>query len=457
MRFFLLVLVLLATVPLFGGCRSQGGPLEPGSLATAIAKEAQPVPVSIKDEENGWTEVRRVAVLTASSDVPREPLELVYAPKLDKETAAKALAALSKANARLDSIRDAAGKSRWLVEHEGSATMDGTGMGMIKLFLKALVCRGRARIIAGQVDEGVRDQIAAREIAFGILGGHASMSQGLAAVSCLTVVNRALERQAADPAVPSAAIQALLDGLPDPPDADAAVQNCVREELSNEIVPNVEGMADPRDDPESIMPGHLYTLSLLGMLKGEPGAFDRKGTVEVISAGCAILIENLGKPWPDQRPLGPFIRDLVKEFPAGLLQGTKMNAEQSAAAKRALVKLKNPIGRLIALIVLPTFDQFADTSFTWRAEQEAVRTILAIRLWRDGHSGALPASLDALVQAGLLKRAPRDFFAKVPLRYDPARRVLWSVGKDGIDGGGKDAPDTRGGRSADLVWPALGV
>ena len=33
-------------------------------------------------------------------------------------------------------------------------------------------------------------------------------------------------------------------------------------------------------------------------------------------------------------------------------------------------------------------------------------------------------------------------FAGKPLRYDPARRLIWSVGPDEVDDGGDGIPDT---------------
>ena len=113
------------------------------------------------------------------------------------------------------------------------------------------------------------------------------------------------------------------------------------------------------------------------------------------------------------------------------------------------------MGRLIIGLLLGTFHQLSDASFKWRTQTNALRTILAIRLWRDGHNGTFPPNLDVLEQSGILKASPRDFFGNGPFHYDQARKLLWSVGEDGQDNGGMDPPDDFA-NTKDLVWPALG-
>lgn len=53
--------------------------------------------------------------------------------------------------------------------------------------------------------------------------------------------------------------------------------------------------------------------------------------------------------------------------------------------------------------------------------------------------GRLPETLAAVVSdATELDAVPIDPFSGAPYRYDPARRVLWSVGEDGVDDGASD-------------------
>ena len=55
-------------------------------------------------------------------------------------------------------------------------------------------------------------------------------------------------------------------------------------------------------------------------------------------------------------------------------------------------------------------------------------------------TGALPDELGALVDAGIIKTLPRDPYGDV-LRYSPARRLLWSVGPNGVDDEGRNNVD----------------
>lgn len=70
-----------------------------------------------------------------------------------------------------------------------------------------------------------------------------------------------------------------------------------------------------------------------------------------------------------------------------------------------------------------------------RLEENALRLLLALRRYERLH-GTLPPDLGALLAAvPELGSLPRDPYSGEPLRYDPARRIFWSVGIDGVDDG----------------------
>ena len=73
------------------------------------------------------------------------------------------------------------------------------------------------------------------------------------------------------------------------------------------------------------------------------------------------------------------------------------------------------------------------------AKIRAARTALAIQRYRLAHNNALPSRLDDLVPA-FLDAVPTDPFGGKPLRYQqrPAGFVVYSVGRDGVDNGGKE-------------------
>jgi hypothetical protein len=68
-----------------------------------------------------------------------------------------------------------------------------------------------------------------------------------------------------------------------------------------------------------------------------------------------------------------------------------------------------------------------------RLTARAVRTLVALRAYERTHR-ALPPDLEALVSAiPALGGVPIDPWSGAPLRYDAARRIIWSVGEDGVD------------------------
>lgn len=85
---------------------------------------------------------------------------------------------------------------------------------------------------------------------------------------------------------------------------------------------------------------------------------------------------------------------------------------------------------------------------------------LAVRLYRLDHDDAYPPSLDALVPR-YLPAVPEDAMsAGQPIRYDAARRVLWSVGADMIDNNADAGGElmSRGSwRSPDFVVPLYAI
>jgi len=80
----------------------------------------------------------------------------------------------------------------------------------------------------------------------------------------------------------------------------------------------------------------------------------------------------------------------------------------------------------------PGFDG-EDAQVTFRVLMD---TMLALRFAYDA-DGRLPASLVELARSGLVEEVPVDPFSDWPLLYDPARRLLWSVGADEQDDNGQ--------------------
>ena len=104
-----------------------------------------------------------------------------------------------------------------------------------------------------------------------------------------------------------------------------------------------------------------------------------------------------------------------------------------------IVARKTPLP--LAMILLPATERAGVGHFRVIASRHRAAAALAVRLYQADHDGDLPPTLDALVP-GYLPAVPRDTTAAdSPVRYDSARRRLWTAGTDGDDDGGTSEAD----------------
>jgi len=115
-------------------------------------------------------------------------------------------------------------------------------------------------------------------------------------------------------------------------------------------------------------------------------------------------------------------------------------------------------------VLLPNENWVSELAFRLRADHEATLTVLALKRYRL-EMETYPPDLKSLVDAGYLRNIPMDPYSDGPLIY---RRVgdeflLYSVGPDFVDGGGKRGVDDEGqpriwAENGDRVfWPFGGV
>ena len=96
-------------------------------------------------------------------------------------------------------------------------------------------------------------------------------------------------------------------------------------------------------------------------------------------------------------------------------------------------------------MLLPVFDKACFVDTTSETQNDLLMVALALRAYRVEH-GAYPKSLPELAPA-YLRKIPDDPFAlKGPLRYKLVgnKPVLYSVGPDARDEGGRPIDDPRG-------------
>ena len=99
--------------------------------------------------------------------------------------------------------------------------------------------------------------------------------------------------------------------------------------------------------------------------------------------------------------------------------------------------------RLMTPLLLPSLNKATLTDFRMRTEQHVAVLGLALRLYAIDHEDHLPATLDSLVPT-YLQAIPTDPMAAgaPPLHYifDPVDPRIYSVGNNGVDDGGSEAP-----------------
>ena len=116
------------------------------------------------------------------------------------------------------------------------------------------------------------------------------------------------------------------------------------------------------------------------------------------------------------------------------------------------------VRHLLARTMLPSFERLAMVNFRNTAERRMTAIALAARLYAADHGGKPPAKLDDLVPK-YLPALPLDPFAAAPqpLKYinDPDKPIVYSVGEDGVDGGGSELATRKNARANVDRWQKL--
>lgn len=173
--------------------------------------------------------------------------------------------------------------------------------------------------------------------------------------------------------------------------------------------------------------------------------FDKAETIRIQAVFYARLIRSVEGPWKDRdQNFGDDAKELVSEVTAAnsclvsvLSASAKGNRElDREEMERAKDAVKNIVGRSVVAIALPNMAGLVEPEFRYRADRAATRTVLALRLY-EIRKGRLPDSLRTLVDEKILEAVPVDPFSDKPLRYSRERRVVWSVGPNETDDGGR--------------------
>lgn len=123
----------------------------------------------------------------------------------------------------------------------------------------------------------------------------------------------------------------------------------------------------------------------------------------------------------------------------------------SSPSQISLFLRPNPVGRILFEVARPGFTRFHFRRCGFDSLIATAQASVALRAYQRGH-GELPATLDAMVP-DYLESVPRDAFDGESIRYDARRKLVYSVGSDFRDEGGR--PDLSPFDPEDLREPTL--
>jgi hypothetical protein len=165
--------------------------------------------------------------------------------------------------------------------------------------------------------------------------------------------------------------------------------------------------------PRAPSPGTLLLWEAIGAVSFKPQA-----TRRAFAETARLRIDNVPKPFRDMAPEDPTIRDfsLARETLSG-----------------------NLLGRVCCRLLLPGVWGALEQKCRGNVELAATRILLAMRAYKLD-KGKLPETLADLVP-DYLDSVPLDDYDGQPMRYNAAKKVVYSVGKDLKDGGGMTMED----------------
>ncbi len=383
------------------------------------------------------------AVLAAMADLPDPLKDAAYragqVPRPELEAyPGEAAAALAKLDAALE-LPDAA-FARHPIVPMGSTDADAQeAMALSEVPMKAatrlrraarlLVQRGEAKRRQGDLAGALGDWSKARQL------GERATCAGGAIIEYMTAA-----------AAEALALRAFTDGLGPVPDGASAGQQD----------PTVSWPRSGWSEADQ----QLWRAVLDGLQDwhGEPAAFQQAMAAEFHTQRAQYL-SMAGRT---TRALGPSVVYLPHQtvnlsrraFRRAMQQAElpfwqRERTVPEAPKLRPIDHAWNGVGKTLVAIGAPLHVTMADGTTRRKAHVVMAATAIALKLFGE-QRGHLPAALDELVAAGLLRTLPNDPYNGQPLRYLPRQGLIYCVGEDQVDDGGcASAKDDRAKRRSD--------
>jgi hypothetical protein len=323
---------------------------------------------------------------------------------------------------------------------------DFESLALTKQFVKQIAGTSRGLCAAGKGDEATH--LLLLGIRFHERGLEASRSLAgyLVVLAERTIMEDAISDAVESHTLSQASLRQLLTALRRPPSDLAALQRSVREEFVLRTYPllidPVNGLADSLPAP----------ADKVRSPDRPPGNYDALETARRASDLTMQRLKNLSKPVSEvdrsqEDALNRDITALPKD------PSDRNDAPTDAAKKEYELQMaRHPNSFGLTLLQLTTLDSLDLTRIRAKAESTAnlLRAQVALAVYRT-RFGRLPRTLAEIVGPEYLPDVPVDGYNLKPLRYDPSRSFVWSVGDDLHDGGGK-AKKYRSPTEPDIVY-----
>lgn len=249
-----------------------------------------------------------------------------------------------------------------------------------------------------------------------------------------TSAMKAVSEAAQDPRTSPKDCEVLLKAIPPAPALDDYLVTSLRNEFSWSVLP---GLSDPyRDFKEAADSDDADIVSPFEL--GFKTSYDAAETATQIGKSFIIGMQNAARPYSQYQDGA---RQIQMKAAAKLPMPPDLSKLKGIGRKLEKYRFKvttyntdNYYGRVIIMDELSDL-ALVEMSDRWRAMREAVRVELASRIYRASHLGALAPSPQGYVS--LLGPWPMDPFDGSPMKYSAPRQVVYSVGQNLVDDGGR--------------------
>ncbi len=214
----------------------------------------------------------------------------------------------------------------------------------------------------------------------------------------------------------------------------------------------LDSMSPPDASFERVMRGEYYSLSrLLGILKNDSDKL-LKLTPDYVPERLrwvlktSWLYDYFLQPNRTKKDFADVFRNLIENSSRSYAELDLIIAEKQDVQESTdfitLIRRPNAIGKYFVSSFIPALSQTIQRKLQAECEINATRLIVALHAFYKAET-RLPKTLDALVPE-FLDQVPGDPYDGAPFRYDKSLDVVYSVGKNLEDHGGRDAVQALG-------------